>query len=65
MSMAHDPELVAELCRLTQSLEDAHVKIDRLLCLITPVHAHAEWVDYLRARLHSLGLVRNRRLGNG
>jgi hypothetical protein len=34
-------------------------KLDHILELIAPVHAHAEWVDGLRSKLHRMGLVRN------
>ena len=34
-------------------------KIDAVLAMLEPVHSHAEWVDGLRSRLHSIGLMRN------
>ena len=40
-------------------------KMDRLLAMIAPVHAHAAWVDTLRKRLSSIGLVKDRRVTNG
>ena len=40
-------------------------KMDTLLAMIAPVHAHAAWVDTLRKRLSSIGLVKDRRISNG
>jgi hypothetical protein len=40
-------------------MESLEKKVDQILELLAPVHAHAEWVDGLRGRLHRLGLVRN------
>jgi hypothetical protein len=34
-------------------------KLDAILAMLAPVHSHAEWVDGLRARLHSIGLMCN------
>ena len=34
-------------------------KLDKILELLGPVHSHAEWVDRLRARFHTMGLMRN------
>jgi hypothetical protein len=34
-------------------------KLDAVLAMLEPVHSHAEWVDGLRSRLHSIGLMRN------
>jgi hypothetical protein len=36
-----------------------HTDIKRVIEMLEPVHSHAEWVDGLRARLHSIGLMRN------
>ena len=47
------------LINMTQKLEDVHTDVKRLIVMLEPVHSHAEWVDGLRARLHSIGLVRN------
>ena len=40
-------------------------KMDNLLAMIAPVHAHAAWVDSLRKRLSTIGLVKDRRISNG
>ena len=40
-------------------------KMDTLLAMIAPVHAHAAWVDTLRKRLSTIGLVKDRRVTNG
>ena len=40
-------------------------KMDTLLAMIAPVHAHAAWVDTLRKRLSYIGLVKDRRISNG
>jgi len=40
-------------------------KMDTLLAMIAPVHAHAAWVDTLRKRLSSIGLVKDKRIANG
>lgn len=47
------------LINMTQKLEDVHTDVKCLIVMLEPVHSHAEWVDGLRARLHSIGLVRN------
>lgn len=46
--------------KLEKSIDDLHSKLDQLLEMLTPVHAHASWVTSLRERLHSIGIVRNR-----
>ena len=40
-------------------------KMDTLLAMIAPVHAHAAWVDTLRKRLSTIGLVKDKRIANG
>ena len=40
-------------------------KMDTLLTMIAPVHAHAAWVDTLRKRLSTIGLVKDKRIANG
>jgi len=40
-------------------------KMDTLLAMIAPVHAHAAWVDTLRKRLSHIGLVKDRRISDG
>jgi hypothetical protein len=42
-----------------ERLERIERKLDAVLAMLEPVHSHAEWVDGLRARLHSIGLMRN------
>ena len=42
-----------------EKLNEMHTDIKRLIEMLEPVHSHAEWVDGLRARLHSIGLMRN------
>ena len=42
-----------------EKLNQMHTDIKRLIEMLEPVHSHAEWVDGLRARLHSIGLMRN------
>jgi len=42
-----------------EKLNEIHIDIKRLIEMLEPVHSHAEWVDGLRARLHSIGLMRN------
>ena len=39
--------------------ESMHTDIKKLITMLEPVHSHAEWVDKLRARLHSIGIMRN------
>ena len=61
--------------RMEAKLDDLHEKVevlltindkmDTLLAMIAPVHAHAAWVDTLRKRLSSIGLVKDRRISNG
>jgi hypothetical protein len=45
--------------KLYEKLDEVHVDVKRLIVMLEPVHSHAEWVDGLRARLHSIGLMRN------
>jgi len=45
--------------KLYEKLEEVHTDVKRLIVMLEPVHSHAEWVDGLRSRLHSLGLMRN------
>jgi len=45
--------------KLDEKLDNVHTDIKRLIVMLEPVHSHAEWVDGLRARLHSIGLMRN------
>jgi hypothetical protein len=45
--------------KMYEKLEEIHIDIKRLITMLEPVHSHAEWVDGLRARLHSIGLMRN------
>jgi hypothetical protein len=45
--------------KLYEKLEEVHTDVKRLIVMLEPVHSHAEWVDGLRARLHSIGLMRN------
>ena len=45
--------------KLDEKLDNVHIDIKRLIVMLEPVHSHAEWVDGLRARLHSIGLMRN------
>ena len=40
-------------------LDDIERKLDTMIALLHPVHSRASWVDDLRARLHSIGIVRN------
>jgi hypothetical protein len=40
-------------------LDEIERKLDTVIALLHPVHSHAAWVDDLRARLHSIGIVRN------
>jgi hypothetical protein len=46
-------------------MDVVNVKMDSLLAMIAPVHAHAAWVDSLRKRLATIGLVKDRRISNG
>ena len=45
--------------KMYEKLEEIHTDVKRLILMLEPVHSHAEWVDGLRSRLHSLGLMRN------
>jgi hypothetical protein len=45
--------------KMYEKLEDIHTDVKRLIVMLEPVHSHAEWVDGLRSRLHSIGLMRN------
>ena len=45
--------------KLYEKLDNVHTDVKRLIVMLEPVHSHAEWVDGLRARLHSIGLMRN------
>ena len=45
--------------KMHEKLEEIHTDVKRLIVMLEPVHSHAEWVDGLRARLHSIGLMRN------
>ena len=45
--------------KIYEKLEEVHTDVKRLIVMLEPVHSHAEWVDGLRSRLHSLGLMRN------
>jgi len=45
--------------KLYEKLEEVHTDVKRLIVMLEPVHSHAEWVDGLRSRLHSIGLMRN------
>ena len=42
-----------------EKIEEIHTDVKRLIVMLEPVHSHAEWVDGLRARLHSIGIMRN------
>ena len=42
-----------------EKLNEIHTDVKKLIEMLEPVHSHAEWVDGLRARLHSIGLMRN------
>ena len=45
--------------KMHEKLEEVHTDVKRLIVMLEPVHSHAEWVDGLRSRLHSIGLMRN------
>ena len=47
------------LYKIHEKLEEVHIDVKRLIVMLEPVHSHAEWVDGLRSRLHSIGLMRN------
>ena len=57
---AQEPEVHRKL----DVLLTVNDKMDMLLAMIAPVHAHAAWVDTLRKRLSSIGLVKDRRISN-
>ena len=40
-------------------LDQIERKLDTVIALLRPVHSHAAWVDDLRSRLHSVGIMRN------
>ena len=40
-------------------LDQIEQKLDTVIALLRPVHSHAAWVDDLRSRLHSVGIMRN------
>lgn len=42
-----------------EKMEEIHTDVKRLIVMLEPVHSHAEWVDGLRSRLHSIGIMRN------
>ena len=75
MSALQHTELRAQVDKMERELEEMHTKLDALLiisdkldnilALIAPVHAHAAWVDALRKRLSVIGLVKDRRISNG
>ena len=50
---------------IKERMDGVSIKMDSLLAMIAPVHAHAAWVDSLRKRLSSIGLVKDRRISNG
>ena len=45
--------------KMHEKLEEVHTDVKRLIVMLEPVHSHAEWVDGLRSRVHSIGLMRN------
>ena len=45
--------------KINKKIDQLQIDVKRLITMIEPVHSHAEWVDGLRARLHSIGLMRN------
>lgn len=45
--------------KMYEKIEEVHTDVKRLIVMLEPVHSHAEWVDGLRARLHSIGLMMN------
>ena len=60
LRMAREMEIrLGEMERKLDRMESLEKKVDQILELLAPVHAHAEWVDGLRSRLHRIGLVRN------
>ena len=50
---------------IKERMDGVSIKMDSLLAMIAPVHAHAAWVDSLRKKLSSIGLVKDRRISNG
>ena len=56
---------IDEINKKMEVLLTVNDKMDTLLAMIAPVHAHAAWVDTLRKRLSSIGLVKDRRISNG
>lgn len=52
-------KIILQNDKIDEKLEDIHTDVKRLIVMLEPVHSHAEWVDGLRARLHSIGLMRN------
>ena len=54
-----------DIQRKLEVLLTVNDKMDSLLAMIAPVHAHAAWVDTLRKRLSYIGLVKDRRVTNG
>jgi hypothetical protein len=56
---------IEEINRKMDALVVVNSKMDNLLAMIAPVHAHAAWVDSLRKRLATIGLVKDRRISNG
>jgi hypothetical protein len=50
---------------INRKMDGVNIKMDNLLAMIAPVHAHAAWVDSLRKRLSTIGLVKDRRISNG
>lgn len=45
--------------KINKKIDQIQTDVKRLITMLEPVHSHAEWVDGLRARLHSIGLMRN------
>jgi len=56
---------IDEINKKMEVLLTVNDKMDTLLAMIAPVHAHAAWVDTLRKRLSNIGLVKDRRISNG
>ena len=56
---------IDEINKKMEVLLTVNDKMDTLLAMIAPVHAHAAWVDTLRKRLSYIGLVKDRRISNG
>ena len=55
-----DAALCLQLEDVIMRLKRIEAQCDRLEALLTPVHAHASWVDGLRDKLARLRLVPNR-----